>query len=80
VKVVFAPKVKYALASAFVSLAFVSQASAVLRPQFPIKPAAPSNSELIIIGNELVLRSAKKPLMHHKGQGTVIRGWTAGSH
>jgi hypothetical protein len=65
-KIVFAPKVKYALASAFVALAFVSQASAVLRPLFPFKPAAPANGELTIIGDELVLRSAKKPQLHHR--------------
>jgi len=66
VKIVFAPKVKYALPSVFVSLAFVEQASAVLRPMFPIKPAAPANGELIVIGDDLVLRSAKKPLAHHR--------------
>ena len=54
--------------SAFVSLAFVSQAFAVLRPLFPIKPAAPLDGELIVIGDDLVLRSAKKPLLHHRGQ------------
>ena len=77
-KVVFAPKVKYALASVLVSLAFVAQASAVFRPQFPIKPAAPSNCELIVIGDKLAPPSAKKPLMHHQGQDTVISGLKAG--
>jgi hypothetical protein len=48
------------------SLAFVSQAFAVLRPLFPIKPEAPSSGELIIIGDELVLRFAKKPPLHHR--------------
>ena len=43
-----------------VSLAFVSQAFAVLRPLFPAKPAAPFNGEIIIIGDEFVLGSAKK--------------------
>jgi len=66
VKALFAPKVKYALASVFVLLAFVSQADAVLRPPFPMKPAAPANGELIAIGNDLVLRPAKKPLLHHR--------------
>ena len=51
-----------------ISLAFVSQASAVLRPLFPIKPSAPFNGELIVIGDDLVLRSAKKPSMHHPVQ------------
>ena len=53
-------KMKCAVVFAFVSLVFASQASAVLRPLFPIKPAAPSNGELIVIGDELVLRPAKK--------------------
>jgi len=65
---VFTTQMKYAVVSAFVSLTFVSQAFAVLRPLFPIKPAAPFNGELIIIGDDLALRSAKKPLMHHRGQ------------
>ena len=54
-------KMKCAVVSTLISLAFVSQASAVLRPLFPIKPAAPFNGELIVIGDDLVLRSAKKP-------------------
>jgi hypothetical protein len=58
---------KCAVISAFVSIAFVSQASAVLRPLFPIKPAAPFNGELIVIGDDMVLRSAKKPVLHHEG-------------
>ena len=62
-KPVFTTQMKCAVVSAFVSLAFVSQAFAVLRPLFPIKPAAPTNGELIVIGDELVLRSAKKPPM-----------------
>ena len=65
---VFTTQMKCAVVSALVSLAFVSQAFAVLRPLFPIKPAAPFNGELIVIGDDLVLRSAKKPLMHPRGQ------------
>ena len=67
-KTVTATKMKCAVVSILVSLAFVSQAFAVLRPLFPIKPAAPFNGELIVIGDDLVLRSAKKPLTHHQGQ------------
>ena len=67
-KVVLATQIKCALVSAFVSLAFVSQTSAVLRPLFPIKPMAPTNGEVIVIGDELMLRSAKKPVLHHRGQ------------
>jgi hypothetical protein len=68
VKVVLATKLKYAVVFALISLAFASQASAVLRPLFPIKPAAPFSGEVIVIGDDLVLRSAKKPLLHHRGQ------------
>jgi hypothetical protein len=60
-------KLKCAVVFALISLAFVSRASAVLRPLFPIKPAAPFNGEVIVIGDDLVLRSAKKPLLHHRG-------------
>ncbi len=67
-KTVTATKMKCAVVSILVSLAFVSQAFAVLRPLFPIKPAAPSDGELIVIGDDFVLRSAKKPLTHHRGQ------------
>ena len=59
---------KCAVVSTLISLVFVSQASAVLRPLFPIKPSAPFNGELIVIGDDFVLRSAKKPLMHHRGR------------
>ena len=67
-KLFLAAEVKCAVVSAVVSLTFVSQASAVLRPLFPIKPAAPSNGELIVIGDDFVLRSAKKPPLRHRGQ------------
>ena len=62
----FTRRMKRAVVFAFVSLAVVSQASAVLRPPFPIKPEAPSNGELVDIGDELVLQSAKKPLLNHR--------------
>jgi hypothetical protein len=68
VKIVRATKIKCAVVSTLISIAFVSQAFAVLRPLFPVKPAAPFNGEVIVIGDELVLRSAKKPLKHHLGQ------------
>ena len=67
-KILGATQMKCAVVSAFVLLTFVSQAFAVLRPRFPIKPAAPFNGELIVIGDDFVLRSAKKPLMHHRDQ------------
>jgi hypothetical protein len=68
VKPVLTTQMKCAVVSALISLAFVSQAFAVLRPLFPVKPAAPFNGELILIGDDLVLRAAKKPLMHHRGE------------
>jgi hypothetical protein len=61
---VFTTKMKCAVVATLVSLVLVSQASAVLRPLFPIKPSAPFNGELIVIGDELVLRPAKKPQIH----------------
>ena len=61
-------KTKCAVVAILIALAFASQASAVLRPLFPIKPSAPFNGELIVIGDELVLRPAKKPPMHHPVQ------------
>ena len=66
-KPVFRMRIKCAVVSAFVSIAVISQASAVLRPLFPIKPAAPFNGQVIIIGDDMVLRSAKKPVLHPKG-------------
>jgi hypothetical protein len=65
---VFTTQMKFAVVSTLISLAFVSQAFAVLRPLFPVKPAAPFNGELIVTGDDLVLRSTKKPLMHPRRQ------------
>jgi hypothetical protein len=56
-------KMKCAVVATLISLVFVSQAFAVLRPLFPVKPSAPFNGDVIVIGDDLVLRSAKKPLM-----------------
>jgi hypothetical protein len=61
-------KTKCAVVAILIALAFASQASAVLRPLFPIKPSAPFNGEFIVIGDHLVLRCAQKPLMHHPVQ------------
>ena len=60
-------KMNCAVVAMLISLVFVSQASAVLRPLFPIKPSAPFNGEVIVIGDELV-RPAKKPPMHQPVQ------------
>jgi hypothetical protein len=61
-------KTKCAAVAILIALAFASQASAVLRPLFPIKPAAPFNGELIVIGDDFMLRSTKKPPMHQPVQ------------
>jgi hypothetical protein len=65
-KLVGAMKVKCAVVFTLVSLAFVSQAFAVLRPPFPAKPAAPFDGELIIIGDDRALESAKTPVVSPK--------------
>jgi hypothetical protein len=54
-KVFLAMKMKCAVVFALISLAFVSQAFAVLRPLFPAKPAPPFNGEVIIIGDDSVM-------------------------
>jgi hypothetical protein len=48
---------KFALLSALISLVFVSQAFAVLRPLFPAKPTPPFNGELIM-ADDLMVESA----------------------
>jgi hypothetical protein len=61
-------KTKCAAVAILIALALALQASAVLRPLFPIKPSAPFNGEVIVIGDELVLRPAIKPPMHQPVQ------------
>ena len=51
-KVFMATKMKCAVVSALISIAFVSQAFAVLRLLFPAKPAPPFNGELIIVEDD----------------------------
>jgi hypothetical protein len=43
---------KCAVISAFISIAFFSEAFAVLRPLVPVKPAPPFNGEPIIIEDD----------------------------
>ena len=57
---------KFALLSAFISLAFVSQALAVLRPLFPAKPTPPFNGEITIIGDDLLVLYTSKRLLDHE--------------
>jgi|SRR4029453_13296294 hypothetical protein len=49
-KVVLVAKMKLPVVCVLISLGFVSQALAVSRPLFPVKPAPPYNGEVIIIG------------------------------
>jgi len=44
-----------------ISLGFVSQGFAVLRPPFPAKPVPPYNGEVIIIGDDLAPGSKRTP-------------------
>jgi len=59
-KLFLATRMKCAVVSALISLAFVSQAFAVLRPLFPAKPAPPFNGEVIIIEDDSAMEVCKK--------------------
>jgi len=61
-------QLKCAVVSGLVLFVFASQGFAVLRPLFPYKPAAPVGGEYVVVGDELVLRPAKKAPAHHRGQ------------
>ena len=61
-------QLKCVVVSGFVLLAFASETFAVLRPLFPIKPTAPVGGEYVVVGDELVLRPAKKAPAHHRDQ------------
>jgi hypothetical protein len=58
VKIFLPTKMKCAVVSAFISVAWLSEAFAVLRPVVPSKPAPPFNCELIIIADDSVVRTA----------------------
>jgi len=68
VKLFLATKMKCAVVSALISIAFVSQAFAVLRPLVPAKPAPPVNGELIITGDDSVMGVARKRLVYDPAQ------------
>jgi len=76
VKVLEATKIRCIVVFAFISLAFVSQALAVLRPPFPATPAPPFEGEIIIIEDHLVPDSAEKRPSHHWNQATAASPWT----
>jgi len=68
VKLFLVTKMKCAVVSALISLAFVSQAFAVLRPLFPAKPAPPFNGDVIVIGDDSMKGCARKRLVYDPGQ------------
>ncbi len=51
---------KYAVVFIIVSVALTSQALAVLRPRFPIKPTPPFRGDMIVIGDDLLQDTPKK--------------------
>jgi hypothetical protein len=51
---------KYAVVFMIVSVALTSQALAVLRPRFPIKPTPPFRGDMIVIGDDLLQDTRKK--------------------
>jgi hypothetical protein len=59
VKVFFAARMKCAVVSALISIAFESQAFAVLRPLFPTKPEPPFSGEAIAVPNFATERHVK---------------------
>ena len=67
-KLFLATKMKCAVVSALISIAFVSQAFAVLRPLVPAKPAPPFKGDLIIIGDESVRKCERKHLVDDPAQ------------
>ena len=67
-KPVLTTQLKCVVVSGFVLFAFASQTLAVLRPLFPIKPAAPVGGEYTVVNDELVLRPARKAPAHHRDQ------------
>ena len=51
---------KCAAVIAIVSVAFVSQGFAVLRPLFPAKASPPFNGEVIVLGNDSIQHPVKR--------------------
>jgi len=45
-----------------------SQAVAVLRPLFPVKPSSPFGSEVIAIGDNLIRGSANQRQLEYRGK------------
>ena len=69
-KVLLATKIKCAVVAALISIAFVSQAFAILRPLFPAKPAPPFNGELITVGDDSVM-DVQENACYTTASGTV---------
>ena len=76
VKLFLATKMKWAVMSTVISLAFVSQASAVLRPLFPVKTPLPVSGEVIVIEDDF-LRVFSKTLLR---QSTTMRTYESRHH
>jgi hypothetical protein len=57
--VIRAANMKCAAVFTFVSLAFVSQTFAVVRPLFPVKPEPPLSGSAIVIGDDLMQNPSK---------------------
>jgi hypothetical protein len=57
--VIRAANMKCAAVFTFVSLAFVSQTFAVVRPLFPVKPEPPLSGSAIVIGDDLIQNPSK---------------------
>jgi hypothetical protein len=43
------------------ALAFSSQAWAIIRPPYPVKPAPPFRGHVIIIGDDSIRQASQKP-------------------
>ena len=60
---------KSAAAFILVSLALSSQAFAVLRPLFPVKPAPPYGDQVIIIGDDSIQSSTQEARQFRAKEG-----------
>jgi len=60
-KVFVVANIKLPVVFTLISLGFVSQGFAVLRPPFPVKAVSPYNGEVIITGDDLVPGSKRTP-------------------
>ncbi|HEY6204870.1 MAG TPA: hypothetical protein VIW21_01750 [Chthoniobacterales bacterium] len=52
---------KRVVLGAIVGLTLCSQAWAIIRPPFPIKPSPPYRGHVIVIGDDSIRQTAQKP-------------------